>query len=171
MSFEKGVSALGIPFFLFVSIQPEKESIMSTRPYGIVFWGFPMIDEAGEPVPLPWEEDDEVYADAEGVYLEKHDFPAEPTAEVGPALDRWRQDRKALLDGCPITVEIAGRDGAVVSLVALKESFFEVSPYQEIVQEFDATVSPEWSSQLYDWCVLMRVEYREPGWHVAALCL
>lgn len=143
---------------------------MGVRPYGIVFWGFPMTDDNGDPVPLPWQEDEDSIADADDIYLEKRGFPPEPE-EKGPALDHWRQARKALLDECPVTVESAGHDGSVVSLVALKDSFFEVSPYQEIVQEFDATVAPHWLPQLYDWCAEMRVEWREPGWHVAALNL
>lgn len=160
---------------------------MGVDPSGRVFWGFPMNDSDGEPVKWPWEpqesdEYEEPEYDEDGWMIEdEHDSPDweevfatkkglnKPDPETATEEEKsayWRALNE-LEKSSPVTVELAGSDYSMINCVVIKESFVSVE-WSEI-QPFSPEVKPEWEQQLRDWCDLMGVPYRQPGWHVASL--
>lgn len=132
---------------------------MSTDASGLVFYGFPLVDEDGEAAE-PWK----------------------PTGG-GLVFSRWEQrylKAKGAFDGitpgqyeamtgsCPVDVHLAGYSGNLISCVVIRESFVEAE-WAEVKPLKTLETKPEWDSQLREWCELLDVPYLQPGWFVASL--
>jgi hypothetical protein len=142
---------------------------MSTEPEGKVFYGLALVDEHGDGVEPegPW---DSLRYDWEKFYIERKGGLPEPggTSCRTPEWDKWRADRRALLEAGGVDVEMAGYEDNLISLIVIRESYIRAE-WSEIKPLKSLEAKPEWDQKLHDWCELMGVEWREPGWYVASL--
>lgn len=147
---------------------------MGTDPHGLVFYGFPLVAEDGEPV-NPWaseDEDDEneeeldtpsPYTDWEEIYLK-----AKGLAESTDDVKTWREKRRTTLDAGGVDVVLAGYGECLIDCIVIKESYVRAE-WGEVLPLKTLETKPEWDGQLREWCETLGIEYRQPGWFVAAL--
>lgn len=150
---------------------------MSTDASGQVFYGFALIDrEAIEPWENETEDDEEEvespYTDWENRYIKAkgglgYDTP--PSEDYrGKDWEEYRRRYKAMMDACPVDVQLAGYDDALITCILIKETF--VRAYWADVKPLKTLeTKPEWDQQLREWCELLDVPYLQPGWFVASL--
>jgi hypothetical protein len=144
---------------------------MGTNPYGKVFYGFALVDEDGEAIEPegPWEQND-LYSGWEEFYIEKQGGLPRPDSQDyrGPEWSEWRAKRKALMDSCPADVVLVGSEYNLISCIVIRDSYAQAE-WSEIKPLKATGTKPDWDQQLRDWCELMGIEWREPGWYVASL--
>jgi hypothetical protein len=137
---------------------------MGTTPEGKVFYGFALVDEDGEPlgdiVPSNWEE----------TYIKEQGGLPRPEENNyrSPEWDEWRAKRHAMIAACPVDTELIGYDDYLATCVVIRESFAKAE-WGEVVPLKTLETKAEWEQQLRDWCNMLGVPYRQPGWYVASL--
>lgn len=146
---------------------------MGTDPHGLVFYGFALVDEEGQAIE-PWQDEDEdvsLYCDWEKSWIKKHGgLPPKPSNldYQSQEWNDWRATYRAMMDACSVKVALAGYGENLINCIVIKESYVRAE-WTEILPIKSLETKAEWDKQLQEWCNLLGVEYRQPGWHVACL--
>lgn len=146
---------------------------MGTYPYGLVFYGFALVDENGQAIE-PWESED---VDEEvSLYTDWQERLTEKKGNAMPKHKEWSapewgafwEKQRAVEEASPVKVALAGYSENLINCIVVKESYVRVE-WADILPITNLEIKPEWDKQLQEWCNLLGVEYRQPGWHVACL--
>ena len=149
---------------------------MGNSPHGLVFYGFALVDEDGEPV-NPWaNEDDSDDEEGSSVYVDWQERLAIIKGAVKPGhtsydAPEWKafHDKQNGVEGAsPVDVVLAGYGECLIDCIVIKESYVRAD-WGEVLPIKTLEALPEWDEQIREWCKTLGIEYRQPGWFVAAL--
>lgn len=148
---------------------------MGSEPHGLVFYGFPLVDEDGEPV-NPWASEDDEEEEGDDPYCDWGERLAIARGAAKPEHKDYNSSdwgtffkKKAeAKEASPINVALAGYGECLIDCIVIKESYVRAE-WGEVLPLKTLETKPEWDGQLREWCETLGIEYRQPGWFVAAL--
>lgn len=145
--------------------------------YGILYYGFPLEQDAGDTEFPKWAYDEDGDLDLDrwsDIYLKSIGYD-----ETGYSFDpkRYREDadyaaeirkiwdtRSQLLKQSGVAVARSGYDGNLVHFVfTLKVS----SEWGQMIP-IDMTVQPQWEDQLKKFCEVTGIPYQQPQWYLTS---
>ena len=143
---------------------------MGMNAEGMLFWGFPIVDEYGDPIEgLAWVDDDmdwaEHYATQSGLSKPQADYDRNNPEIVQQYQAYWEQERE-LTDALSVTIQSYGYEwtaqAVCIQASITKAEWSETKPIASL------QVGETWKSDLLAFCEVMAIPWQEPKWYLTS---